>query len=307
MRFRKLFPILVLLLLGIAACNLPSQPLLLPTLTPILQFPTETSVFLPTLPPTETSLPAATVTSVPPTPEPTTTATLAPTVTLTPTPQPTSTATSVPRSGVSASYLSTAPKIDGPWDDWSTTQYPLKYVVFKRANWSGPDDLQASYRVGWDSNYLYVAVKVFDDVYAQHSTGAYLYLGDSIELLFSTAPYLDSPSLGLVAHDYQIGISPGNPGLDDNPEAYLWFPKAKEGKLKDVPIGVVAMNGGYRIEFAVPWSVFGITPARGQVYGFAISVSDNDKTDENLQQTMISSVVTRVLIDPSSWGLLTLK
>jgi len=230
-----------------------------------------------------------------------------PTITLTPTPRPTSTRTPNPRVSASAAFLSTAPDIDGPWDEWSTTQYPLKYIVWKAANWSGSSDLQASYRVGWDSNYLYLAVKVFDDVYAQHATGANLFLGDSLELLLSTAPNSDSAAIGLAAQDYQIGISPGRPDLGDNTEAYLWFPKSKEGKLNNVPIGVTSMQGGYRIEFAVPWSVFGITPARGQVYGFAISVSDNDNPDQDVQQTMISNVPTRVLADPSSWGLLTLK
>jgi hypothetical protein len=208
---------------------------------------------------------------------------------------------------VSAAYLASAPTIDGPWDDWSTTQYPMDYVVWKAADWTGPNDLQGSYRVGWDTSYLYLAVKVFDDVYAQHETGANIYLGDSLELLLSTNPYADSAAAGLVAHDYQIGVSPGYDELDEDTEAYLWFPKSKEGSLGSVPIGVEPMTGGYRIEFAVPWSVFGVAPARGQVYGFAMSVSDNDKKDEDVQQTMISSVSTRWLANPASWGLLTLK
>jgi len=310
MRQQKLFrPIIFLSLLGIglAGCNLPVPTFSAATKTPVIVFPTETSVFPATHPPSETPLPTATVTSIPASPTSTATATLVPTTTNTPTPLPTSTHTPNPRQSASATYLSRPPSIDGPWDDWSTTQYPLKHVVFRAANWNGPDDLQASYRVGWDSSYLYLAVKVFDDVYAQHASGANIYLGDSLEVLLSTNPGADSRALGLAAHDYQVGISPGYSDLGDDPEAYLWFPKAKEGKLTNVPIEAVSMKGGYRIEFAIPWSVFGITPARGQIYGFAISVSDNDNKDENLQQTMISNVGTRLLVDPSSWGLLTLK
>ena len=305
------------------SCNLPTQEVIFPTGTPVIAFPTETSVFVltqpptdtsasvPSLQPTETFLPAltATPTSVPPTPLPSSTFTSVPlpTHTLTPTFLPTVTPTVIYRQSSAAAYLSSAPKIDGPWDDWNTTQYPLKFVVFKAANWSGEEDLQASYRVGWDSSYLYLAVKVFDDVYAQNESGANMYLGDSLELLISTTPYADSAASGLTSHSFQIGISPGKGDLGDDTEAYLWFPKAKEGKLTNVPIGVEPMNGGYRIEFAVPWAVFGVTPARNDVYGFAISVSDNDKTNENLQQTMISSVKTRLLVDPSTWGIVTLK
>ena len=316
MCIRKWRFLILLICLTLAACNLPRDTIVFPTSTPVnavptdtsvavVSLPTGTSVFTTTLPLVGGPQPSDTPTSIPPTPLPT--ATLVPTLTFTPTPRPPNTSTPNPRPAVSAAYLSTAPTIDGPWDEWSTTQYPLKYVVWKASEWTGPDDLQASYRVGWDSSYLYLAVKIYDDVYAQHATGANLYLGDSLELLLSTNPYADSPSQGLAAHDYQIGISPGYSDLGDDTEAYLWFPKGKEGSLSSVPIGVEKMDGGYRVEFAVPWSVFGVAPGRGQVYGFAISVSDNDKKDENLQQTMISSVSTRWLANPASWGLLTLK
>jgi hypothetical protein len=246
-----------------------------------------------------TAVPTATPTSLPPSPTST--------ITLTPTLLPTGTNTPLPRLSSAASSLSKAPRIDGPWDEWTTTQYPIKNVVFGRANWTGSQDLQASYRVGWDSHYLYLAVKVFDDVYAQNATGANLYKGDSIEVFLSTNPDADSPSLGLTATDYQIGISPGRPGIGHNMEAYLWYPQTKAGSLSNVAIGAVPMTGGYRIEFTIPWSVFGITPAKGQVFGFAVSVSDNDNPSQNVQQTIISNAPKRALTDPTTWGLLTLK
>jgi hypothetical protein len=179
--------------------------------------------------------------------------------------------------------------------------------VYGAANWSGSSDLQASYRVGWDSQYLYLAVKVFDDTYVQNATGANLYKGDSIEVLLSTSPYADSSQLGLTAANYQIGISPGRPGIGQSMEAYLWYPQSKTGSLTNVAIGAVPMDGGYRIEFAIPWSVFGISPVKGQVLGFAVSVSDNDNKTTDVQQTMISSAPHRLLVDPTTWGLLTLK
>ena len=161
--------------------------------------------------------------------------------------------------------------------------------------------------MGWDSQYLYLAVKVIDDTYVQNATGANLYKGDSIELLLSTNPNADSPTQGLTAADYQIGISPGRPSIGQNMEAYLWYPQAKAGSLSNVVIGAVPMTDGYRIEFAIPWSVFGITPVKGQLFGFAVSVSDNDSKSQDVQQTIISSALHRDLTDPTSWGLITLK
>lgn len=264
-------------------------PIVLATSTaPVVIAPTNTP-----LPPTNTPLPTNT-------PIPTATATRVP-------PTPTFTSTPIARVSSEAASLSTPPTIDGPWDEWTTTQYPIKNVVFGAANWTGPTDLQASYRVGWDSKYLYLAVKVIDDIYVQNATGANLYKGDSIELLLSTSPNADSSSLGLTAADYQIGISPGRPTVGQNMEAYLWYPQSKAGSLTNVAIGAVPMADGYRIEFAIPWTVFGISPVKGQVLGFAVSVSDNDNKTQDVQQTLISSAPDRDLTDPTTWGLLTLK
>jgi hypothetical protein len=270
-------------------------PIILPSPTsPVGSIPTNT-----TLPPTNTPLPTNT-------PFPTNTAIPTATPTSLP-PTPTFTSTQLARVSSEAASLSTPPTIDGTWSEWTTTQYPLKNVVFGKANWSGSSDLQASYRVGWDSKYLYLAVKVIDDKYVQNATGANLYKGDSIELLLSISPNSDSSSLGLTAADYQIGISPGRPDVGQNMEAYLWYPRAKAGSLSNVAIGAVPMADGYRIEFAIPWSVFGITPVKGQVLGFAVSVSDNDNSSQDVQQTLISSAPHRDLTDPTTWGLLTLR
>ncbi len=311
--------ILSALALLLAACNFPGsagQPTISPNLiftaaaqtltaqqtmaaqgTPIvLPSPTSPVVLAPTntaLPPTNTPLPTDT-----PIPSATPTSLL---------PSPTFTRTPPARISSDASSLSKPPSIDGPWDEWTTTQYPIKNVVFGAASWTGSSDLQASYRVGWDSNYLYLAVKVIDDIYVQNATGANLYKGDSIELLLSTSPSADISTMGLTAADYQVGISPGRPSIGQNMEAYLWYPQAKAGSLSNVTIGVVPMTDGYRIEFAIPWSVFGISPVKGQVLGFAVSVSDNDNKTQDVQQTLISSVPHRVLTDPTTWGLLTLK
>jgi hypothetical protein len=272
-------------------------PIMLPSATSLVVIaPTNTPV-----PPTSTPLPTST-------PVPTNTA--IPTATSTATslpPSPTSTSTQIARVSAEAASLSNPPKIDGTWDEWTTTQYPIKHVVFGADNWSNSSDLQASYRVGWDSTYLYLAVKVIDDTYVQNATGANLYKGDSVEVLLSTSPNADSPSLGLTAADYQVGISPGKPDIRLNMEAYLWYPQAKAGSLSNVAIGAVPMSDGYRIEFAVPWSVFGITPVKGQVFGFAVSASDNDNKNQDVQQSLVSNAPHRVLTDPTTWGLLTLK
>lgn len=317
MNWRKHFSILGMLLLAVlvAGCSLPISS----TPTPFV-FPTPnmtmTAIFKPQLPPTVTPPAVQTATQPPATQPPAPTATLRPTNPA-PAPAPTITPLSPTRTNIptnmrlgpsgTAVYLSTAPTIDGPWDEWTSTQYPIKNVVFGAKNWTGASDLQGAYRIGWDATNLYVAVKVNDDKYVQNATGANLYKGDSIEILLDTNVTGDFFTQSLTSDDYQLGISAGTGQPGHNPEAYLWFPTSKAGSVTKVKIGAVGGTGVYRVEAAIPWSVFGVTPASGNHFGFAISISDNDNSSENVQQTMISNDPNRVLTDPTTWGDLTLK
>ncbi len=224
-------------------------------------------------------------------------------------PTPTPTAKPPERSGIlmKAAFLSTAPTIDGSWAEWKdkTTQYGLDYVVWGRSNWSGKADLEAAFIAGWDKDYLYVAFKVYDDIYVQNASGKNMYKGDSLELLVDSNLYGDVYSQQLSSDDYQLGISGGNTeGL--KPEAYLWFPTSKEGDKTNVKIAYQFDGTLYRAEAAIPWSVLGVTPTADMVLGFAASVNDNDNKTENLQQTMISTDPNRVLADPTTWGWITL-
>jgi hypothetical protein len=301
-----------LALIALAGCNLPLNQ----TPTPIV-FPTPnltlTAIFAPpvTVPPTVTPNPIMTATqpSLPtalPTQGGNSTAT-PPAATTSPTQAASLTPVVAGRPASTASYLSSAPSVNGDWGEWTTTEYPIKSVVYGATNWSGSADLQGAYRVGWDATNLYLAVKVTDDKYVQNSSGDNLYKGDSLELLLDSNLAGDAAMRSLSVDDYQLGISPGNPSVGSSPEAYLWFPANKKGKLTNVQIGAVAMTGGYRVEVAIPWSVFGVTPSSGQQYGFAVSVSDNDNTSANVQQSMISSAPDRSLVDPTTWGVLTLN
>ena len=203
-----------------------------------------------------------------------------------------------------ANFLSTAPTLDGDWSEWkdTTREYPANNVTFGKSSWTNDDDLSGSFHVGWDNNYLYIAVKVRDDQYVQNSSGANLYKGDSIELLVDTRLRDDYYSTQLSADDFQLGISPGKPDVNGTKEAYLWFPANLAGGRNNVKIASRSESGIYRVEAAIPWSVLEMTPSAGMHIGFALSVSDNDQSGENLQQTMVSSAPNRSLLDPTTWG-----
>lgn len=259
------------------------------------------------------------------TPTETATITLTPTITpltYTPTPPPTVTATRTPkprtatateaggtkRSGVSvaAAYLSSPPTIDGDWTDWDTDTYSADSVIYGSDQWVGANDLDVNFRVGWDYQYLYIAAEVVDDSYAQNASGQDVYKGDSLEILLDANVSGDFNSTSMSGDDYQLVISPGRGDTNGETYAQLYYPSGSRGG-RGFSIGATGGSSVYYVEAAIPWSVFGVTADEGKHLGFAFSVSDNDNPVENLQESMISNVSGRKLLNPTTWGDLTLE
>jgi hypothetical protein len=325
-KLRPLFA-LVTLLLASLACNLPSMvsggdnatalPAPNQTLTALFAITPEvtaTNTLPPVVTATQSSANPTATQSAGTNPTATTAAGTNPTATATRTstwaPAATATIPGVrPRSPVVAKFLNTPPTLDGDWSEWKdlTTEYPATNVVYGRANWANEDDLAGSFHVGWDNNNLYVAVKVRDDQYVQKASGENIFKGDCIEILLDTKLQNDYYFAELSPDDFQLGISPGNPDPNGTREAYLWFPTSVKGSKTNVKVASRLENGIYRVEAAIPWSVFEVTPAAGAHMGFAVSVSDNDNTGENVQQSMVSNVAGRSLADPTTWGDLLLQ
>ncbi len=313
----KMVVLIILAVLILSACNMPGSK---PNPTPIL-FPTPnytmTALFSQEgeIPPTITPPVVVVVTQVEPTALPTDEPSVATNTPVVSTAVPTATVaaatnTAQPIRGgqwVYAKKMSSAPKFDSVWDEWESTKYPATYVVYGKGEWKGSEDLEASFRVAWDKDYLYVAVKVYDDKYVQEATGKEIYLGDSIEILLDTNLYGDLNTTYLSNDDYQIGISPGKGSIDGEKEVYRWFPSGSSGGISGTKVASSKEDGIYRVEAAIPWSTFGVTPASGQQFGFGLSISDNDNPGEKLQQSMVSNLAYRSLVDPTTWTVLTLN
>lgn len=309
----------ILAVIILTACNMPGVK---PNPTPIL-FPTPnytmTALFSQDseIPPTVTAPAVVVVTQVQETEEPTevvqatsTPIVLTATATTVTTLSPTATNTAQTIRGgqwVYAKKMSDAPTFDSVWDEWESTKYPATYVVYGKGDWTNSEDLEASFRVAWDSDYLYVAVKVYDDKYIQDATGMNIYKGDSIEILLDTNLYGDLNANYLSGDDYQIGISPGKISIDGEKEVFRWFPSGSAGGISGAKVASSKEDGIYRVEAAIPWSAFGVSPSSGKQFGFGLSISDNDNAGEQLQQTMVSNLPYRSLVNPTTWTVLTLS
>jgi hypothetical protein len=309
-----LISILAVVALLLPACNFPLLPV---AETPSVPTPnmTMTALF---------AIPTATMLVITATPE--ATQTPQPTVTLTNTAVPptvTSTATAVPildrPSKAIIAYYGTVPiNSDATWDEWKVPQNTASYIVYGKGNWSNAKDLSSSYKVAWDTTYLYLAFKVTDDVYVQNASGQEMFKGDSLELLVDSNLQGDFYTQSVNNDDYQFGFSGGKGGeglynLAGPSEVFEWLPRSvagdKTSKVKQYFSRGLDADGNpaYRAEIAVPWSLMGIRPYSGMRLGFAVSVSDNDNTSSNVQESMSSSDPNRNLFDPTTWGELILQ
>ena len=308
----------LILLLVILACNLP---FLAPTPENIFKLPAQTltamlqqltpatlTPILPTSqPPTATSIPV-----LPQQPTYTPIPTGLPTFTRIPTLPPAYTPIATQPAGpyrkgnfVTARYLSNPPFIDGNWDEWvNLTPVNLAgYIINGAGNWKGASDMNADFILGWDDYYLYLALRITDDVYVQNSTGAYIYRGDDIELQLDASLAVDFSVASMNNDDYQLGISAGKGTLAGPKEAYLWYPRVIQGAVTDqLLIASQPGSGFHTVEVRIPWSLFDIVPFTGQRLGFALALSDNDNPAVNDWQSMVANTPGRKTTDPTTWG-----
>ena len=232
---------------------------------------------------------------------------------------------------ITADWMSSGPGIDGDLSGWAPPiQKVITHVVWGEDNWSGNSDSSGTVVAGWNKTYLYLGIRVKDDKYVQKATKQELYLGDSVEIVFDRYVSADFHLQSMSADDYQIGISPGmnciaatlngvkvasipidtksTTSSCESPEAYVWFPKTEAGRTTQIKIGALEGSEGYQVEMRIPWSLLGVTePSEGDHYGFAVSISDNDKAGTKNQQSMTSNVSTRIFSNPTTWGNLYLK
>lgn len=257
---------------------------------------------------TATSGPATATQAAPPP-----SATAAPTIVVNTLPPPTATQrpapTARPGPAWEAAFLDPAPVIDGNLTDLRgrATEVKVTDVVYGKSEWTGPNDLSATFYLGWNATYLFIGAEVKDDRYVQVASGKNLFKGDSLEVLVDTNLRGDYFVDALNDDDNQIGISPGRNGIGGETEAYRWYPAGVAGSLSSVKIASSGGDGSYVVEAAIPWSSLGVSAASGLRLGFGFSVSDDDQPGEALQQSMISSLPERVFVDPSTWGTLWLK
>jgi len=206
--------------------------------------------------------------------------------------------------GVRAEAMS-APTIDGDLSEWSALPaYDSPFLVYSDSAWDGSQDVSVLWRLGWDSANLYIAAQVTDDRHVQTQTGNQIYKGDSLEIQIDTDRTTDNGD-SLTPDEYQVSLSPGDFGA--LAASANLGQGTGGGSMFDAPgghrISVAARPaaGGYVVEAAVPWADLGLTPSAGRDMRIALSVNDNDRPGEAIQEAMYSNAPNRRFLDPTTW------
>lgn len=195
----------------------------------------------------------------------------------------TSTTVVVKAAPLSVPATSVTHTVDGSLSesDWKATNAINKIV-------SGSTGDTGSWGALWNSNYLYVGVKVNDTSLSTNPAndpGNY-WQNDSVEV------YIDPNGDGGTTYDsldkqlaqgYNdsglFGVSASTPGV-----LHAWAP----------------VTGGYSIEMAIPWSSLGVTPANGM--NLALDIGINDSVNGARVGQLMWNGTSNNWQDPSNFG-----
>jgi hypothetical protein len=142
------------------------------------------------------------------------------------------------------------------------------------SKWTGPEDLSGELRFLWDDKYLYVGVKIADDVFHNDSEGAALWSGDSVQLLIDPARASADKS-----GKYDLGMALTRKG----PEAWCFMSadaRVLAGEAKDIRVAAKRADdgtGAISYEIAIPWTrLIPFQPAVGANLGLAAALNEDD-------------------------------
>jgi hypothetical protein len=196
--------------------------------------------------------------------------------------------------------------LDGALFEWGGDAIPLTFAHFGAEAWQGPDDLSGMGQLGWNEQYLYLAVTVRDEAHVQTQRGWEMYRGDSVELWLDTDLQGDFDMAVGNGDDWQFGFSPGD-FARLAPEGVVYIPVRNAALNQQISVAAQPNATGYTLEAMIPWSVLQIQPGHGTVLGYTIDLSDNDVPGTAQQQTQVTHNPHFQFQIPTTFGNLVLE
>jgi hypothetical protein len=147
----------------------------------------------------------------------------------------------------------------------------------QKVKWRGPSDLSGTVQFLWDDKYLYIGVRVVDDVFANNKTDGDIWAGDGLQFMID--PARDSTEK---PGKYDIAAAISRKG----PQAWCYLSadsRAPAGEAKEIIVSgrrVNADRGDMTYVVAIPWSrVAPFRPGLGANLGnlgMCVTINEDD-------------------------------
>ncbi len=170
----------------------------------------------------------------------------------------------------------------------------------------GAADMEASVRVGYSPEALFIRAEVKDDVPMNNDKKeANIWNGDNLEICISTDKDADPAREFYGPKDFQIGVSPGNPEKGVAPSIWVWAAVQKSPAGAKIKAEKTAT--GYVLEAMIPWNALsaGFVPEKGSALGFDLAIDDADAKPDRERQTIWCGD-GNFYANPSQWGIIAL-
>jgi hypothetical protein len=228
-------------------------------------------------------------------------------------------------------YVDSAPSIDGVLSEWDTTAFvrvtPLTGVFDAESGATDdPDDLQFAFAVANDAQYLYVAVRVTDDVLVLDTNAdpadkdARAWMDDALEIFIdgdrSRSPDARDPAgvefrtggeFSIVANGAVTSRMSGFPQTNGDPRywtsAASYPPPAAAAYRSPFDTTV----GGFSVEARFAFRVMGEGVGPGDRIGFTVSAHDDDNGNGRDAALYWRGISPSCWKDEAGWGELLLS
>jgi hypothetical protein len=151
------------------------------------------------------------------------------------------------------------------------------YIIPNDPNngYDGADDLSVESAITYDSEKLYLAINVKDDVHFQKSPAASLWFGDSVQLAIDTLADAMPNVYQFDANDYEFSFGLNQDGAQKNIDTMYERGRVKQA-LESVESNVFREGNLTIYRIAIPWKTLKLTPRKGMIFGLNFIVNDND-------------------------------
>lgn len=163
---------------------------------------------------------------------------------------------------------------DGEWDNCMPILLDSKNQVQKISNWTGIDDLSGTAYAKWDSNYLYMAYRVRDNIHCQDFKGSDIWRGDSVQLAIDGGRENHSAS----GHSFQFGFAADGSG---SVEKWCWIAprEYQKGGCDFINAAIKTEENETVYELAIPWKELLNDNRSAEEHGYvgiSTLINDND-------------------------------